>query len=36
MVTNDRLEFALARFKTELICWIVGTGLATIITHFWK
>jgi hypothetical protein len=36
-LTRHRLEAALARFKTELVCWIVGTvGLGTILTHFWK
>jgi hypothetical protein len=37
LVTNERLESALAKFKTKLIFWVVGTvGLGTILTHFWK
>jgi hypothetical protein len=37
LVTNEKLESALAKLKTELIFWFVGTvGLGTILAHYWK
>lgn len=36
-VTNEKLDTALLKLKTELIFWVVGTvGLGTILTHYWK
>jgi hypothetical protein len=37
MITNERLLAELAKFKTELIFWVVGTvGLGTMLTHYWR
>jgi hypothetical protein len=36
-VTNERLDVALSKLKTELIVWIVGTvGLGVLANHFWR
>jgi hypothetical protein len=36
-VTNEKLDVALAKLRTELILWIVGTvGLGVIVNHFWR
>jgi hypothetical protein len=37
LVTNEKLTAELAKLKTELIFWFVGTvGLGTILTHYWR
>lgn len=37
LVTNERLDVALSRLKTELVFWFVGTvGVGTILGHYWK
>jgi hypothetical protein len=36
-VTNDKLDVALFKLKTELTIWIVGTvGLGVLANHFWR
>jgi hypothetical protein len=36
-MTSEKLTAELAKLKTELIFWLVGTvGLGTILTHYWK
>jgi len=36
-MTNEKLDVALAKHRTELILWIVGTvGLGVIVNHFWR
>lgn len=37
LVTNEKLESALTKLETKLVCWVVGTvGLGTILNHYWK
>jgi len=36
-MTNEKFDVALAKLRTELILWIVGTvGLGVIVNHFWR
>jgi hypothetical protein len=36
-VTNEKLDVSLAKLKTELIIWIVGTvGMGVLANHFWR
>ncbi len=36
-MTDEKLDVAFSKLKTELVRWIVGTvGLGVLVNHFWR